>query len=109
MYVVLMREKGVLLVEPVAGMSQGETVRSALGVEGGYSAGRVLVDVPEGADEAWAAWVEGEANGRPYFLLKAFHADLSEDEVTRLLAEAGETPLKLNRSPIYRVQPPPAE
>lgn len=103
MYVVLLRERGLLLVEPKSGMSQGETVKSALNVDGGYSAGRVEVDIPEAATEGWVAWVEGVGpDGKPYFFFRAFDTALSEAEVEAALAEANETPLRLNRSEVYR-------
>jgi len=102
MYVVLIRERGLLLVEPKSGMSQGETVKSALNVDGGYSAGRVEVDIPEGATEGWVAWVEGEGpDGKPYFFYRAFDAALAEADVEAKLAQDNETPLRLNRSEIY--------
>jgi hypothetical protein len=102
MYVVLLRERGLLLVEPKSGLSQGETVKSALNVDGGYSAGRVEVDIPETATEGWVAWVEGEGpNGKPYFFFRAFDSTLSEGEVESVLSEANETALRLNRSEIY--------
>lgn len=103
MYVVLLREKGLFLVEPTEGYTQREAVESALGLGGGYSAGMVYVDVPEGAAEAWAAWVEGEApNGKPYFMLRAFDASLTEAEVEERLREAGEEAHKLVFGPIHR-------
>jgi hypothetical protein len=108
MYVVMVREKGMFLVEPVPGRSQRETVEEATGVQGGYSAGLVPVELPEGATEAWACWVEGEANGQPYFFFKAFASSLSEDEVTAQLREAGEEPLKMNLTPIHYAPPPGA-
>jgi len=102
MYVVLLREQGLRLVEPKSGMSQGETVKSALNVDGGYSAGRVEVDIPEAATDGWVAWVEGEGpNGKPYFFFRAFDSKLSESEVEAILNEANETALRLNRSEIY--------
>jgi hypothetical protein len=103
MYVVLLRERGLLLVEPKSGMSQGETVKSALNVDGGYSAGRVEVDIPDAATEGWVAWVEGEGpDGKPYFFFRAFDAALTEADVEAMLAQTNETPLRLNRSEIYR-------
>ncbi len=102
-YVVLVREKGLFLVEPVEGMSQGAAVEAALGMKGGYSAGKVSVDLPDGADEAWVAWVEGQGpNDQPYFLFHAFDPTLSEEQVEAILKERGEEPLKLNRSQVYR-------
>lgn len=115
-YVVLLREKGLFLVEPTEGFSQREAVEAALGLGGGYSAGLVYVDVPEDAVEAWAAWVEGTApTGRPYFMLRAFEASLTEAEVEERLRAAGEEAHKLVRGPIYRPterrqeEPPPVE
>lgn len=104
MYVVLTREKGLFIIEPAAGKTQADTIQEALGLDGGYSGGKVCVDVPEGATESWVAWVEGEGpTGHPYFNFRAFDAALTEDEVTARLAGAGETILKLNRSEVYRV------
>jgi len=102
MYVVLLRERGLLLVEPKLGLSQGETVKRALNVDGGYSAGRVEVDIPEAATDGWVAWVEGEGpNGKPYFFFRAFDSKLTEAEVEAKLEEVNETVLKMNRSEIY--------
>lgn len=104
MYVVLVREKGLFLIEPVEGMSQGAAVEAALGMKGGYSTGKVCVDLPEGAAEAWVAWVEGQGpNEQPYFLFHAFDADLTEEQVEAILKGRGEEPLKLNRSLVYRL------
>lgn len=106
-YVVLLREKGLFLVEPVAGYTQREAVEAALGLGGGYSAGMVYVDVPEGATEAWAAWVEGEGpTGKPYFMLRAFDASLTEAEVEERLRAAGEEAHKLVLGPIHRPDQP---
>lgn len=105
MYVVMVREKGMFLVEPVPGKTQREVVEDATGLQGGYSAGLVPVDLPEGAVEAWAAWVEGEANGRPYFFFRAFDAALSEEEVLAHLKANGEEPLKLNITTIHYAPP----
>jgi hypothetical protein len=105
MYVVLVREKGMFLVEPVPGVSQKDAIECALGLAGGYSAGLIPVDLPEGTDEAWAVWVEGkEPSGRPYFFFRAFDPSLTEAEVEAQLAERGEEPLKLNLTPIHRAR-----
>lgn len=100
MYVVMVRERGMLLVEPVPGKSQREAIEDATGLQGGYSAGLVPVDLPERATEAWACWAEGEANGQPYFFFRAFPAELSEEAVVAELSAKGEEPLKLNLTPI---------
>lgn len=103
LHVILTREKGLFVIEPAEGKSQAELVLEALGLGGGYSGGKVYVDVPEGAAEAWVAWVEGAGpNGHPYFNFRAFDSDLSEEEVVARLEARGETPLKLNRSEVYR-------
>lgn len=103
-YVVLTREKGLFLVDPVEGMSQRETVLEAIGMKGGYSVGKVFVDLPPETKEAWAAWVEGEGpNGAPYFMMRAFDGSLTEEQVLERLNEMKETPLKMNRSPVHRV------
>lgn len=102
MYVVLVREKGMFLVEPVPGISQREAIERALGMGGGYSAGMVPVDLPADADEAWACWVEGQdPAGRPYFFFRAFPAALTEAEVEARLKEKGEEPVKMNLTPIH--------
>ncbi|HLN63722.1 MAG TPA: hypothetical protein VK464_19545 [Symbiobacteriaceae bacterium] len=106
-FVVLTRDKGLFLVEPRAGMNQRDTIEAALGFGGGYSAGKVQVDLPEGATEAWAAWVTGDdPQGRPYFFMRAFDPSLAQDEVERLIAAEGEEWVKLNRSPIYQPDRP---
>lgn len=103
-YVVLTREKGLFLVEPVEGLSQREIVEQAIGMKGGYSVGKVFVDLPAETEAAWAAWVEGEGpNGAPYFMMRAFDGSLTEEQVLERLDESKETPLKLNRTPVYRV------
>lgn len=103
MYVVLVREKGMFLVEPVPGVSQREAIERALGLGGGYSAGLVPVDVPDEADEAWACWVEGRdpATGRPYFFFRAFPSSFDEAEVEARLREQDEEPVKMNLTPIH--------
>lgn len=102
MYVIMVREKGMFLVEPVPGLSQREAIERAIGLGGGYSAGLVPVDLPDDAIEAWACWVEGrDPGGRPYFFFRAFPADLSEAEVEARLAEAGEEPVKMNQTPVH--------
>ncbi|HWI63502.1 MAG TPA: hypothetical protein VNT75_16820 [Symbiobacteriaceae bacterium] len=102
MYVVLVREKGMFLVEPVPGVSQREAIERALGLGGGYSAGQVPVDVPDDADEAWACWVQGEdPTGRPYFFFRAFPASLEEAAVEAQLRELNEEPVKMNLTPIH--------
>ncbi|HYF93522.1 MAG TPA: hypothetical protein VD969_15015 [Symbiobacteriaceae bacterium] len=102
MYVVLVREKGMFLVEPVPGLSQREAIERTLGMGGGYSAGLVPTDVPDGADEAWACWVEGQdAGGRPYFTFRAFPAALTEADVLARLEERSEEPVKMNLTPVY--------
>jgi hypothetical protein len=107
MFVVMTREKGMFLVEPREGMNQRDTIEAALGFGGGYSAGKVWVDLPEDATEAWAAWVTGDdAQGRPYYSMRSFDPTLPQEEVERQIAEAGEEWVKLNRSPIYQPDNP---
>jgi len=102
MYVVLVREKGMFLVEPVPGVSQREAIERALGLGGGYSAGLVPVDLPDEADQAWACWVEGhDPAGRPYYFFRAFPAALSEADVEARLRERDEEAVKINVTPIY--------
>lgn len=102
MHVVMIRGKGLFLVVPLPEESQGEAIEKSLGLKGGYSAGLVEIEMPEGVDEAWIAFVEGEnAAGAPYFEYRAFHPDLTEEQVKAKLDEAGETALKLNRTHIY--------
>jgi len=104
MYVVLVREKGLFLVQPIPGQTQAATIEAVLGVGGGYSAGLVAVDLGSGASSAWVAWVEGEsAHGTPYFEYRTLDGSLSEDEVQSRLAQAGESVLRLNRSEIHRL------
>lgn len=100
MYVIMVREKGLFVVEPVAGEDTRTTVENALGLKGGYSSGLVALDVPEGSGDIWIAWVEGEANGKPYFEYRALDGALSEEEATQRLQDAGEEPLKLNQTTI---------
>lgn len=103
MYVVLLREHGLFIVAPVEGKSQKDAIEDTLGFKGGYSAGLVDLEIEPDAQEAWAAWVEGTApDGKPYFMLRGFDASLSEEAVTAKLKEAGEEPLKLNKTPVYR-------
>jgi hypothetical protein len=103
MYVVLVRERGLFLVEPRAGLSQAEAIEAALGLRQGYSTGLVRLELPGGADEAWVAWVEGTLpNGQPYFEYRALDPTLSEPEVHSHLEQNGEEILKLHRSHIYR-------
>lgn len=112
MYVVMIRGRGLFLVEPVEGETQAASIERALGLKSGYSTGLVYMDVPEGVDEAWIAFVEGEGpTGAPYFEYRALHPDLTEEQVNAKLEEAGETAIKLNSSRIYREgdQAPPAE
>jgi hypothetical protein len=102
MYVVMLREQGMFLVEPVEGVSQREAIERALGFGGGYSAGRVAVELPADADEAWACWVEGkDAAGRPYFTFRAFPAALTEAEVEAELQALDEEPVKMNLTPVH--------
>lgn len=104
MYVVLIREKGLFLVEPVPGQAPAATIEAVLGVGGGYSAGLVAVDLAPGATEAWVAWVEGETTtGTPYFEYRTLDGSLSEAEVESTLAAAGESVLRLGRSEIHRL------
>lgn len=103
MYVVMVRDRGLFLVEPLPNEAPGEAIEKCLGLKGGYSAGLAEIDMPEGVDEAWIAWVEGEApTGAPYFEYRAFDPGLTEEQVNQRLAEAAETALKLYRSHIYR-------
>lgn len=102
MHVVMVRGRGLFLVQPLPGEEQGEAIEKSLGLKGGYSAGLVQIDMPEGVDEAWIAWVEGEGpTGAPCFEYRAFHPDLTEAQVHQRLEEAGETAIKLHRSHIY--------
>ena len=102
MHVVMVRGRGLFLVKPLPGEGQGEAIEKSLGLKGGYSAGLVQIEMPEGVDEAWIAFVEGEGpTGAPYFEYRAFHPDLTEEQVNQRLEEAGETALKLHRSHIY--------
>lgn len=104
-YVVLVREKGLFLVEPAEGLTQAAAVEAALGLKGGYSAGKVSVELAETADEAWVAWVEGATPaGQPYFLFRAFDPALSEEQVEAQIRADGEEVLKLNRSEVHRPQ-----
>lgn len=102
MYVVMLREQGMFLVEPVEGISQREAIERALGFGGGYSAGRVAVELPADADEAWACWVEGrDPAGRPYFSFRAFPADMAEAEVEARLQAEGEEPVKMSLTTVH--------
>ncbi|MDF2628393.1 MAG: hypothetical protein K0R39_2224 [Symbiobacteriaceae bacterium] len=102
MYVVMLREQGMFLVEPVAGVSQREAIERALGFGGGYSAGRVAVELAADADQAWACWVEGkDALGKPYFMFRAFPAELAEAEVEAQLQALGEEPVKMNLTRVH--------
>ena len=101
LYIVMLREKGLFVVEPVAGMAQSAAIVAALHVKGGYSAGLVEVEIPEGASEVWAAWVEGEGARGPYFMFRTLDGALTIAAAEAQLKAAGEEPLKLNRSPIY--------
>lgn len=103
MYVVMVRGKGLFLVEPVAAETQAQSIERTLGLKSGYSTGLVQLDLPESVDEAWIAWVEGEGpNGAPYFDYRALHPDLTEEQATAELEQRGETAVKLNRTRIYR-------
>lgn len=103
MYVVMVRARGLFLVQPLEGEGQGEAIERSLGLKGGYSAGLVHIDMPEEVDGAWIAFVEGEGpTGVPSFEYRAFHPDLTEGQVHARLEENGETAIKLNRSHIYR-------
>lgn len=102
MYVVMLREQGMFLVEPVEGVSQREAIERALGFGGGYSAGRVAVELPADANEAWACWVEGkDPAGKPYFTFRAFPAELAEAEVEAQLQAYGEEPVKMNLTEVH--------
>lgn len=101
MYIVMFREKGLFVVEPVAGMAQSAAVEAALHAKGGYSAGLVEVEIPEGAGEVWVAWVEGEGARGLYFMFRTLDGALTEADAEAALKAAGEEPLKLNRSAIY--------
>jgi hypothetical protein len=103
MYVVLIRGRGLFLVEPVEGESQAESIERALGLKGGYSTGLVYMEVPQGVDEAWIAFVEAQGpTGAPAYEYRALHPDLTEEQANEQLEQAGETAIKLNRSRIYR-------
>lgn len=102
-YVVMDREKGLFLVEPVPGKGQHETVEAALGLQGGYSAGLVELDLPADQGEMWLAWVEVELpDGSPYFEYRVYEGSLTEQQVLAQAGAAGEEPLKLNRTVIHR-------
>jgi hypothetical protein len=101
MYIVMFREKGLFVLEPVPGMTQSAAIEAALHTQGGYSAGLVEVEIPEGASEVWAAWVEGEGARGPYFMFRTLDGALTEAEAEAALKASGEEPLKLNRSLIY--------
>lgn len=95
-YIVMVRDKGLYLVEPVEGQEKSATIEAALGIRSGYSAGLMSFEFPEGSGEVWVAWVELEApNGRPYFDYRVLDGALSEEEATAQLREVGEEPLKL--------------
>lgn len=103
MYVVMVRGRGLFLVEPVEGETQAESIERALALKSGYSTGLVYIEVPEGVDEAWVAFAEGEGpTGAPTFEYRALHPDLTEEQAHEQLAQAGETAIKLNRTRIYR-------
>jgi hypothetical protein len=107
MYVVMLREHGLFLAEPVAGEEQRVTIEHALGLRGGYSGGLVELELPESDGEHWVAWVELETpSGRPTFEFRALDGSLTEEDATARLRAAGEEPLKLNRSPVYTIQSP---
>ncbi len=102
MYVVLVRDKGLFLVEPVEGKPQGETIEDALELKVGYSTGLVYLDLPRETEKAWVAWVEGEnPDGSPYFEYRAFDGALTEEQVLDRLREAGEEPLKMNLTEVH--------
>lgn len=103
MYIVMVRGKGLFLVQPLEGETPAEAIEESLGLRSGYSVGTVQMDLPEGVDEVWVALAEGEGpNGAPYFEYRALHPDLTEEQAQEQLEQAGETVLKLNRSRIYR-------
>jgi hypothetical protein len=100
----MVRERGLFLVEPREGMTHKELIEAALGLKGGYSAGLVELEIPDGAGEVWLAWVETQApNGSPLFEYRALPGAMAEAEVEAALAAAGEEILKLNRSLIHRI------
>jgi hypothetical protein len=102
-YVVLTRDRGLQIVEPVPGETASETIEAALGLKGGYSSGLVEAELAEGAREAWAAWVEGATTaGQPYFEFRCFDAILSEGEVESILREARQEALRLVRARVWR-------
>lgn len=106
-YVVLLREHGLFLAEPTEGEGQRTTMERVLGLKGGYSGGLVELDLPEGAEEYWVAWVELEGPGdRPLFEYRALDGRLTEAEAQARLHAAGEEPLKMNRSPLYSAANP---
>lgn len=95
-YVVMVREKGIYLVEPVPKQEKSATIQAALGIRSGYSAGLMSFAFPEHSDDVWTAWVELETpSGRPYFDYRVLDGALSEDEAIAQLRAAGEEPLKL--------------
>ncbi len=102
MYVVMIRGRGLVLVEPLPNETQAEAVEKSLGLKGGYSAGLVQIDMPEGVGEAWIALVAGEGpTGATYYDYRAFSPTLTEEQVHEQLTAAGEEAVKLNRSHIF--------
>jgi len=102
MYVVMIRGQGLALVQPLENESQAEAIEKSLGLKGGYSAGLVHLEMPEGVAEAWIALATGDGpTGAPYYEYRAFPPEWTEEQVQQRLAESGEDAVKLNRSRIY--------
>lgn len=105
MYVVLVRDKGLFVIEPVPGETPGETIELALGLKGGYSSGLVEVNIPDGATHAWVAWVESTTPaGLPHFEFTCLDGELTEAEASERLRGAGQEPLRLERTEIIRAE-----
>lgn len=102
-YVVMVREKGLYLVEPVPGQEKSATIEAALGIRSGYSAGQMCFEFPEKSAEVWLAWVELQtATGRPYFDYRVLDGSLTEEEAIAELQAANEEPLKLHHTRLLR-------
>jgi hypothetical protein len=109
-YVILVREKGLYLVEPVPGQDKKETIEASLGLKSGYSGGLMQLDLPEGDDEFWLAWVETETpDGRPYFDYRTLEGSLTEEEATARLREQGEEPIRLQKTRVRKPTDPPLD
>jgi hypothetical protein len=106
MYVVMAREHGMFVVEPVPGMSQREAIEHATGLGGGYTAGLQQVELPANVNEVWMAWVETKLpNGRLSFDFRTFPPDLTAEKVEEICRAAAEEPLKVHLSQIHWAPP----